>query len=758
MALDTQTNVDNQINEGILRTYLGVDDSTDIDFGTYKTLLKEKIIAARMAGDAGMDSGDIEYLSEEFKRIKKIEVPEGQAKKKIDINKFVKKAEEKKKETKVSAQKLFEAASETASTSAPKAGKVSNQKLLPPSRITPTPQDEVDDFYGQDLDDLLNEIRNDKEETQAVIDELKKESEEQKKILNMLTPSFSSMEENLESILAINKDQTQTKEKTLKQKDKEEQVSSRKSREEQLESKAPKLKSADKLKDSTKKVGGFMDMLLTFLKNILAGGAITGLMNILENPMRIFNPVITFVNGFIESFNNLLTDIFEVFRSPVQGVIDGLNSAGSFLLEQLNKALGFFNMEPIEAFGSIPNFEVFQIPKIELIDPPEIPDDTDTKPKIQGLSGGGETEISPATTPTQGVEITNSSGAVSSPTNNTKPFSGEVKQTSGVASKGMGVDNRQVAVQGGEVIFANTAVNYWGKDFLLSMNKIGGGTNRPQTREGMVGAAGGGLLDFIGSGEGGYNSMNQGTIGDKIVGSTHDAKSKIYKNLTDMTIGEVMERQAHLMDPSTGSQISDYGIFAAGKYQITPHTMPDALKGSGLGASDMFSPTNQEKLGRALIYERRPAIGNFLTGKSNDINAAMHALSDEFASMPDPTTGNSKYGGGNRALHTVQEVREVLLKERTVVASGGASMPNVASSTLAAQVSSPDASSKTMPPPPPAKKKTTAILAAAGGGSAAGSQSSSASNAGQTRVDGFSPIDLNNPELIVIKSIYNVVG
>tara|TARA_B000000557_G_scaffold248300_1_gene232813 strand:- start:231 stop:791 length:561 start_codon:yes stop_codon:yes gene_type:complete len=186
--------------------------------------------------------------------------------------------------------------------------------------------------------------------------------------------------------------------------------------------------------------------------------------------------------------------------------------------------------------------------------------------------------------------------------------------------------------------------------------------------------------------------------------------------------------------------------------------MPDALRGSGLSASDMFSPTNQEKLGRALIYEKKPAIGNFLTGKSNDINAAMHALSDEFASMPDPTTGNSKYGAGNRALHTVQEVREVLLKERSMVASGGASMPNVASSAPAAQLSSSPASSKSTPPPPPAKKKTTAILATAGGGSGAGSQSSSGSNAGQTRVDGFSPIDLNNPELIVIKSIYNVVG
>ena len=106
MALDTQTNVDKEINEGILRTYLGVDDPTGIDFGTYKTLLREKIAAARM-GSSDMDSSDISYLTNEFLRIKNIEPANT---KKIDISKFVKKAEEKKKETKVSAQKLFEAA------------------------------------------------------------------------------------------------------------------------------------------------------------------------------------------------------------------------------------------------------------------------------------------------------------------------------------------------------------------------------------------------------------------------------------------------------------------------------------------------------------------------------------------------------------------------------------------------------------------------------------------------------------------------
>ena len=61
-----------------------------------------------------------------------------------------------------------------------------------------------------------------------------------------------------------------------------------------------------------------------------------------------------------------------------------------------------------------------------------------------------------------------------------------------------------------------------------------------------------------------------------------------------------------------------------------------------------------------------------------------------------------------------------------------------------------------VPSQPPAPAVKTTLIPPVGDSSPKGSNS--ASNAGQTRIDGFSPIDMNNPELIVIKSIYNVVG
>ena len=122
-------------------------------------------------------------------------------------------------------------------------------------------------------------------------------------------------------------------------------------------------------------------------------------------------------------------------------------------------------------------------------------------------------------------------------------------------------------------------------------------------------------LDIISGPESGgsYNAMNQGTIGDKIVGSTGNSKTKIGKELTSMTIGEIMQRQAYLMNKSN-PQVSDYGIYAAGRYQIIPATMRAAVQRSGLKPTDMFSPENQDKLGLAVLKSQ--GIGAWTVGGS----------------------------------------------------------------------------------------------------------------------------------------------
>ena len=60
--------VSEQIDERIL-ALLGLEDAIDIDYATYKTLLREKMMEGRML-DSKMPSEETEILTEEFKRVK----------------------------------------------------------------------------------------------------------------------------------------------------------------------------------------------------------------------------------------------------------------------------------------------------------------------------------------------------------------------------------------------------------------------------------------------------------------------------------------------------------------------------------------------------------------------------------------------------------------------------------------------------------------------------------------------------------------
>jgi len=161
------------------------------------------------------------------------------------------------------------------------------------------------------------------------------------------------------------------------------------------------------------------------------------------------------------------------------------------------------------------------------------------------------------------------------------------------------------------------------------------------------------LLSFISKGEGGYNSMNQGTSGGGIIGSTHNASSILGKNLPDMTVSEVMSHQA------SGK------LFAAGRYQIIPSTMKLAVARAGVSPDDMFDQKTQDKLGLALIYNgQRPTLSGYLQGKNDNLHGAMLDLALEWASAPHPDTGRSAYPPANKSSHTVGEVEAALTKAK----------------------------------------------------------------------------------------------
>ena len=77
-----------------------------------------------------------------------------------------------------------------------------------------------------------------------------------------------------------------------------------------------------------------------------------------------------------------------------------------------------------------------------------------------------------------------------------QPYVGDgyVTDNTGVTVTGAGPDTQATVLQPGEVVFSKKAVDYWGADKLLAMNKMGGGTNIPKFVNNIQMVAGGGMI------------------------------------------------------------------------------------------------------------------------------------------------------------------------------------------------------------------------------------------------------------------------
>ena len=180
----------------------------------------------------------------------------------------------------------------------------------------------------------------------------------------------------------------------------------------------------------------------------------------------------------------------------------------------------------------------------------------------------------------------------------------------------------------------------------------GGVMSGPTTTAFAGGNDYGGLARLISSGEGGFNSYNTGTTA-----------SAGTMNLTGMTIGQVrqLQRQGR--------------VSAVGFAQWMPHGQLDkAMKAAGLPASAPFSPANQLKMFWAYVLnsDKQPALRDYLTGVSNDLNAAHAAIANEWAGLQGPS-GRGHYDGdsaGNKASVKAAAVRQALIKARQAIAGG----------------------------------------------------------------------------------------
>ena len=196
---------------------------------------------------------------------------------------------------------------------------------------------------------------------------------------------------------------------------------------------------------------------------------------------------------------------------------------------------------------------------------------------------------------------------------------------------GMGTDIVPAMLTPGEFVMSRGAVNMFGIDTMMAMNKAGGGTNIP--KYGLVsGFSGGGIvpmsdlqrkaLDILAKyeskGSGDFNAVNQ--YGDKegrgnkytfpdgsttFAGDYRNAPfNPTKKSLTSFTVGEILKLQYD--DGSLSMrQWADQGkLHAVGKYQFIGNTLPGLVERAKVPLSAKFDEKAQDILALQLMKER----------------------------------------------------------------------------------------------------------------------------------------------------------
>ena len=153
------------------------------------------------------------------------------------------------------------------------------------------------------------------------------------------------------------------------------------------------------------------------------------------------------------------------------------------------------------------------------------------------------------------------------------------------------------------------------------------------------------LGDLISQGEGDWNAVNRGYAGD----SPGGLPRWFGRDCESFTVQEILNLQA------SGR------IYAVGRYQFIPSTLRYAVRVAGIPMGARFNPDIQNRLFAALIEHKRPVVGEYLRGNSENLGHALDELAREWASIEYRNgRGYHDHIGGNRAHITRVDTKQVL--------------------------------------------------------------------------------------------------
>jgi len=212
-----------------------------------------------------------------------------------------------------------------------------------------------------------------------------------------LDPSLTKIEENLDKILG------HLEGKVEADKDKADDIkqgadaAADDAREAELEKKGGSKIVGPAFDKAIKPVKGFLDMILKFFMNVILGGVVMRLVDVIQNPKKLLDPFFLIINGITTVLNQIIKAIWFIGTAPTRILKNALEFGLNNMISVINMALGALKKLGVDF--SIPEVDFPDIPQAPQI--PMIPlsnaQDAGSAPAVamaggglvQGLQGGG---------------------------------------------------------------------------------------------------------------------------------------------------------------------------------------------------------------------------------------------------------------------------------------------------------------------------------------------------------------------------------
>jgi hypothetical protein len=634
------------------------------------------------------------------------------------------------------------------------------------------------------------------EEIKAEIDEKVKEQ------LVPLSKTLSEIEKNLEKILETNKDKLDLEKQAARDAAKKEETEGFKDKEAKLEGKEKEAKVKSEAVDKLKPVSSIFDMIGNFFKNVLMGGALLGLIDFITDPGKAFKGITDFLNSTLIPFiNDIIKFYNDIILAPTNWIIDGIN-AGFNELE--------YAMKQIQKVIPIPDITFPDIPNIKVPDVPNIPDGFGLFQKQEGggevinlnlpsrslqrqSTGGGVLNIN---LPNQPLQQQTQGGSVVNANDLSLFDGGAIDGRSGLTITGMGKDTQLIAAQPGEVMMSKKAVDMYGADNLLAANEMAGGSNKPKFGK-IAGFQNGGQVGrvVIGAGhaptvENAARGIMLGSDGRSVQGTADDGSSG--RNTPGNATGvREWEATKHVVDTlkrlvqerGLTDKIGFQDIYSWKGLKGVPRSV-EGTKGQqyvdlhfdarGFGRAGVLPSANESATDRSLMSIFGRHNENF-DPSSKGVTAGGGTLL-ELGAIDDPAIRSllqevKKGEQGPASMEIAEKIlRGILPSIQGAPVQQQTPQVDLSLSDVDDLSGAPPA--PILPPPPGAQLGRTKVevtqisppVIQSGDGTTVlpvptgGQSQTSAASAAQGRVPGFSAEDGSNFDLIVVKSIYNIVG